>query len=324
MDAARSHLGTVLWIVAILVIALGSAGIVTAMDTQPPGGSRPELTARGDARVSAALDEVERVLSAVAADVDALSVEGRGALAALNGTDLAVVSAAVERGDAVIESLRTDSAALADILRAVPLVGTPAGDYELSNEVRNRYQRLADAAANVTGLEGAWARLTIGSLAASRMSARLADHDQAVLDAADLGRRAKYADAVKTLGRADEALAAAGTQRDRLAATVDVSTLDEWIARNGDYDTALRDLYVALRDSKGRVTRDVRAAIAAEGRAKDRLPPDTRGMVLIMADIGRGGMNDAVIAIERVRGALADALTDPIVGPSGSPMPSPS
>jgi hypothetical protein len=31
-------------------------------------------------------------------------------------------------------------------------------------------------------------------------------------------------------------------------------------------------------------------------------------MVLIMADIGRGGMNEAVIAIEEARGQLAEAL----------------
>jgi hypothetical protein len=63
-----------------------------------------------------------------------------------------------------------------------------------------------------------------------------------------------------------------------------------------------------LRDVGGRVTGSVREAVAAEEAARARLPPDARGMVLIMADIGRGGMNGAVIAIEEARGRLADAL----------------
>ena len=45
----------------------------------------------------------------------------------------------------------------------------------------------------------------------------------------------------------------------------------------------------------------------AEREAKDRLPPDSRGLIIIMADIGRGGMNGAVITIEEARGALAAA-----------------
>lgn len=322
MDTVTPRLSAVLWVVAVLAIALGAAGIVTAMEAQPPGGSRPELTTRGDARASAALDEVEAALRPVAADVDALGTEARGALAALNGTDLATVEAAVERGDALVDSIRSGSAAVQAALAAVPIVHTPAADYELSDAVRARYARLFSAAQDVERLDGAWAGLTLGSLAASRLSARLADHDDAVLKAAEQGRRARYGDAIKTLDDADAALDAARKQRDQLAKTVDVTTLDEWIARNAEYDTALRDLYGALRAGKGKVTKDVRAAIAAEAAAKDRLPPDNRGMVLIMSDIGRGGMNDAVVTIERARGELADALGT--VGASDAPSPAPS
>lgn len=308
MNTARSRVSAVLWVVAVLAIALGAAGIVTAMDTQPPGASRPELTMRGDAEVTAALDQVEAALASVATDVESLGVEARGALAALNGTDLATVEAAVARGDELVQSIRTGSKAVDEALAQVPIVGTAQADYELSDGVRARYERLAGATSHVRGLDTAWARLTIGSLAASRLSARLGEHDDAVLEAADQGRHAKYADAVKTLDRADDALTDAKTQRDQLAKSVDVSTLDQWIARNADYDAALRKLYVALRGVKGKVTKDVRAAVAAEQAAKDRLPPDNRGMVLIMSDIGRGGMNDAVVAIEEARGQLADAL----------------
>jgi hypothetical protein len=104
-----------------------------------------------------------------------------------------------------------------------------------------------------------------------------------------------------------------------------VTTLDSWLDRNAEYDAALRRLYLALDDLGGRVTNEVREARAAERLARDRLPPDGRGMILIMAEIGRGGMNGAVIAIEEVRGALLKALEEaaatasPDTAPTASP-----
>ena len=52
----------------------------------------------------------------------------------------------------------------------------------------------------------------------------------------------------------------------------------------------------------------VRAAYREESAAREQLPPDTRGLVVIVADIGRGGLNQAVIAIEQARGRLNLAL----------------
>ena len=80
-----------------------------------------------------------------------------------------------------------------------------------------------------------------------------------------------------------------------------MTVLDQWLDRNAAYDRALRDLYTVIPKVGSRVTDAVRKAIAAEQAAKDRLPPDTRGLVVIMAEIGRGGMNGAVIAIEEAR-----------------------
>ena len=67
--------------------------------------------------------------------------------------------------------------------------------------------------------------------------------------------------------------------------------------------------------ASGRVNSAVRKAMTEERKAKDRLPPDTRGLVLIMAEIGRGGMNGAVIAIEEARGQLSAALAEPAPSP---------
>ncbi len=308
--ALRRRLAALGWVGAIIVISLGAAGLVTAMDPPPAGGARPELTRRGDSLVTPALDAVEDDLQQLATDVAALGTEARGALAALNGSDLVTVQAAISAGDDLVDVIRRRTTAVRAALDAVPLLGTPEAAYQVSAAARDRQARLRDALGVTSDLDAAWARLTTGSLAASRLSARLADHDDAVVAAAALGRAAEYDDAVVTLDEADQAIAAARALRDQLAATVDVSTLDRWLDLNANYDAALRGLYLALRDVGGRVTDEVREAIAAERAAKDRLPPDGRGMVLIMAEIGLGGMNSAVIAIEEARGQLADALAD--------------
>jgi hypothetical protein len=321
MISVRRVLAAIAWLGAVLVIALGAAGIVTGMDSQPAGGARPELTVRGDAMVTPVLDAAEADLVVLADDVAALGIEARGALAALNGTDLETVEEAVVAGDELVDAIRTRAQAVREALDATPLIGTPEAGYTVSDAVRDRHARLVAAVATTSDLDAAWARLTTGSLAASRLSARLTAHDEAVLAAAEQGRNADYDQAVATLDDADAAIAEARTLRDRLAATVDVTTLDAWLDRNADYDAALRGLYLALQDVGGRVTDDVRAAIDAERAAKDRLPPDGRGMILIMAEIGRGGMNSAVIAIEEARGALSEALADAAASPSPDDTP---
>lgn len=316
--------GTLLWVVAAVAIALGAAGLVTAMDPPPSESGRADLTAEGDALVDPALDAIEADLADLAADVDALGVQARGALASLTGPDFETMEAAIAAGDGRLLEVTIGAAAIRSALADVPIVGTPEADYRLSPAVRARYDRLAEAVGKVDGLETAWAGLSTGSLAASRLSALLAEHDQAVLDAAEQGRDADYVAAMETLDRADQAITDARTLRDALAKTVDVAVLDEWLDRNAAYDVALRELYAAIDGVGGRVTDRVRDAIAGEKAAKARLPGDSRGLILIMSEIGRGGINHAVIAIEEARGALADALEPPPSDtPSGEPTAAP-
>ena len=103
------------------------------------------------------------------------------------------------------------------------------------------------------------------------------------------------------------------SMRDRLKATVDVTMLDHWLERSHAYDVALRALYDAVR--RGASTEDIRRAMEKEQAAKDRLPPDTRALVLIMADIGQGGINDAAADIEQAHSDLEEALAPPVATP---------
>ena len=304
------------WLAAVIVIAFGAAGIVAGMDAPATTGAYPWQTSRDDVPVGKQLDAITTQLKDVSVQLDALGIQARGALSALVANDQTRAATALETGDALVADIREKSLAIGVALSDVPLIGTPAAEYRLGPAVRERHAGLVGALAETRGIDQAWARLAVGSASASRLSELLATHDETVLKAAAKGRDADYAAALTILDEADGYIADSRALRNRLANTIDVTTLDEWLDRSEGYDVALRNLYDTLRKSDGRVTDAVRRAMTAEREARDRLPPDTRGLVVIMAEIGRGGMNGAVIAIEQARGELADDLTESEASPA--------
>jgi hypothetical protein len=307
------------WLAIIVVIALGAAGLVTALDHPPGTAARSDLTTAGDAEVNRMLDAASDDLQGLADQVEALGIQARGALAALNGTDTAVGEEAIAKGDALVTDVIQRTRALRQRLASVPYVGTPDAGLRVSASTVARHAALVAALDATDGLDASWARLSVGAVAATKMSTLLAEHDRLVGQAAERGRNAKYAEAIKLIDQADGQLATARTVRNQLANTVEVSVLDEWIARNAAYDVALRDLYSAISKVGRKVTATVKAAVKAEAAARANLPPDRRALVVIMADIGRGGMNGAVIAIEEARATLTDALDADVA--AGSPEP---
>lgn len=307
----RQIVFAIAWLAAVLVIALGAAGIVAGMDAPATAGSRPWQTARDDVLVDQELDAIAAQLQDLSAELDALGIQARGALSALVANDQSSATTALATGDALVADIRTRSQAIAQAFADLPLIGTPAAEYRIGPAVRERHARLAAALAGAGGVDEAWAGLSVGSASAARLSELLATHDETVLEAAAKGRSADYAAALAILDEADSLIADSRALRDRLRSTVDVATLDGWLDRSEAYDLALRELYDALRKSDGRVTATVRRAMTEERKARDQLPPDTRGLVVIMAEIGRGGMNGAIIEIEQARGELADALIEP-------------
>ncbi len=307
---------TAAWLVAAIAIGLGGAGLVAAVD---PGTNRvalAELAFGADALVTPRLDAAEAGIAGLGDAVDSLGTLARGALAAMVAGQPDTVDATLAEGDALLASLAAQTAAISADLAGVPHAGTPSADLHLSPAVQARHARLTAALAATEGLDDAWQRLAIGAAAAGRLAAQLSEHDRLVGEAAAQGRDAKYKAAISTLRDAVAILDASRAARDRLAATVDVTVLDEWLARNEAYDAALTELY-ELSPFPAKVTKAIKDAIAAEAAARERLPPDSRGFTLIMAEIGQGGLNSAVIAIETAKAALASALLP-------EPTPSPS
>jgi tetratricopeptide (TPR) repeat protein len=295
------------WLVIAALVALGAAGIVGAMAHLPGTPSRAELTYAGDQAIEPGLDAAEASLIELAGQVRQLSELGRDALTALVGRDIETLATTVSDGETLAATIQRQADEIRVKLDGLPGVG-PGDELILSADTRARYSRALQALAPTDGLAAAWSRLAVGSVAATRITGLLTDHDLTTADAAALGRTGKYAEALERLAESDRMIFDARNLRDTLAATVDVTTLGQWLDLNAEYDAALRHLYQAILDSKGKVTADVKAAYDAEAAARKRLPADTKALVIIIAEIGRGGLNQAVIAIEEARGELDAAL----------------
>jgi hypothetical protein len=318
-DGLGRLLGGVVWLAIILAIALGASGIVTGMDHPPGSAGRTDITFDGDAEVTARLDGAESDLVALAAQVESLGTQARGALAALNGSDAAASEQAIAAGDRLVTDVIVRTATIRRELADIPYIGSPTAGLIVSDAVVARHAALVAALDATDGLDADWSRVTAGSVAAAKMSAYLAEHDRLIGEAAKKGRLAKYDAAIEFIDQAALQLAGAHDQRNDLVRTVDVTVLDEWLTRNENYDVALKNLYTEFKKVGKKVTAATRAAVKAELDARARLPPDTRGLVIIMADIGRAGMNGAVIDIEEARAKLADALEASQPAPSGAP-----
>ena len=325
MPAMSRFLGravlAVVWLSVVAVVSVGGAGLVAAMANQPGTPARAELTAEGDAVAGAALDGALLELTSLTKEVERLGELGRGALTALVAGDFAALDAAVTEGEALARTIDTHSATIQEALRLIPGTG---GNEALTWSPETIARRdLALAAVRATGgLEVGWARFAAGSTVANRLTVLLTGHDTTAGKAAAAGRDGKYAAALETLAEAQAMLTEAKGLRDRLANTVDVTTLTQWIDRNDEYDTALARLYRATVAAQGRVTDELKAAFEAELKAHALLPSNTSGLVIILAEIGRGGLNQAVIGIEETRATLqvaVDRLTPPTASGSGEP-----
>jgi hypothetical protein len=307
VQVVKAVLAGVVWLFVAVLIALGGAGVVAAMNHVPATDARPELTWDADQAAKAKLDEATDRLESLTESVESLGSFGRQALAAVVAGDVDQVNETVAAGSLQLGAITAARTELDAILEDIPDVGT-GSDLAISPEIQDRFDGLVPTPEFTDGLEDDWRLFTGRALDAANLNALLARHDQETAAAAQQGSQEKYPQAVLLLDTSDATIRQAKAIRDRLAATTDVSTLSRWIERNEAYDTALRNLYEVLIDADGEVTNAVRDAFSHEQAARKRLPVDTRPLVVIMADVAQGGLNQVVISIEETRQSLSDAL----------------
>jgi hypothetical protein len=295
------------WLAAAVVLSFGSAGIIAGMSQSPANGGRPELTWAADQAVEPGLSAASTDLSLLSAEVDQLGGLGRDAIAELIDRNSAQLATTIASGSTLTASIGRDTAALRVKLAALPVVGT-GDETMIGADMRRRYDAISVALSTTAGLQSSWLQLTSGSASATALTGDLADHDTEAAQAVKLGSTAQYARAVAAMARAEASLASATKRRDALANTVDVTILSEWIDRNQAFDTAATTLYQLLVASPHKVTPAIRSAFNSLTLAKDNLPPDTKGLVVILDDLARGGLNQAVIQIEDAKYSLANAV----------------
>lgn len=297
-------------------MALGSAGLVAALDHRPGSAARAELTWAADEAVRGPLDAIVVDLDLLATDFTGLGGQGRGALAALVATDPDALEAALSLGGSLVARIGVETMELQHRIKELPGTG-PGAEGRLSAAILGRLSTVTRALEQTGGTARTWATLSNGATVAARLTRLLADHDQSSGLAVQKGSQGNYREALAPLDLADAALAQARSLRDQLANTTDVSTLNQWLDRNAAIDAALRRLYTALSAGGGKVTDDVRRAVDEVRTAQQRLPSDTRALVVIMSDIARAGLNEAVIRIEETRGRLAGIIA--LLAPAPSP-----
>ena len=293
------------WLTAVLLIAVGVGGVATAATPVPDEQHRPELYARAEAALAPGLAAITIDLEALQVQAERLATTSRRALVDLAARDAEAVSGDLDAGDAIVLEVGTLATRVDAALRRLPY--GVASD-RLSPRMEARLVAVVDAVDAVRPLAGDWGRLSGAAVPAISITSHLEQHDVTAFEATQEGAAGRYAAALERLTGATAELDAAKVIRDRLAQSVDTSTLDAWIERNRTYDTALVRLYTALEASPDHATPEALAAFAEVEAAQKLLPPDTRALIVIIGDLAQGGLNQAAIAVEEARGALTAAV----------------
>ena len=294
------------WLLAAIVLGLGGAGVVARGDNFAGDEHRPELTWRYDQAMARGIGEATEEARRIAEATDKLADAARSALVHLLAGQTDDVANDLARGQVWTTDITRRGDAVETIVAELPFLDSPQ---LVSSGTRARIEALHQIVDSTRPLPDRWLQLEQATVPAVEVTAVLQAHDVTAFEASQAGVREDYEEALAILADAIAKLDQVATMRDRLAPVVDVTTLTEWIDRNRAHDEALRELYQALLGTEGRVTDEVRAAIEKYDRARELLPPDTRALVVILGDIALGGVNQAAIAIETVRGTVGIAMT---------------
>lgn len=298
-----------IWTLLFAVLAAGGAGLLGQAWHAPGSPARAELTSLGDTALDARLDVATQRLTDIAAEVEKLASEARIALEEVASSDPTKLRESLQRGTQAATSIDAASSELRDSLTGLP-GEDEAAVLEFSNASLVRRSAVLTAIDAASSLTGHWRQVAARATEVANLTALFSRHDTTVLAAAASGRRRDYAEAIGVLDQALLTVVDIQTLRVRLIAGSEGTVLDEWIQRNAAYDAALRALYAALRESGNTVTAKVQSRYRGEQIARERLPPDRRTIVVIIAEVARNGLTQAVVAIDDAHGRIDEALAE--------------
>lgn len=306
---AASLISVIAWTMLAIAVSLGSAGIASRLSHPPGGPARAELTWSADSALGVRLDAATASLKDIAANVDRMNDASKAALASVANVDPTELKTNLEKGNGAAVLISQATLALRTSLAGLPGDG-PGAATTFSNPVLVRRAQILAAMDAALSLAQSWNSVTARSLDAARAAGLLNSHNQTIADATALGRAAKYKDAVAKIETAKITLQDITSLRDEIVTGGDVTVLDDWIQINQAFDDALEALYVALDAAHGRNTLNVQDAYRNEQNAFNNLPKDNRAIVVIVAQIAQGGLNQAVIAINDAQGRIEAALAE--------------
>jgi hypothetical protein len=296
------------WTLLLVVIAASGAGLAGLAWHAPGGPARAELTYAGDAALGSRLDTAQATLESISSDVQQLASEAKSALEEVTSPDPKRLQSGLARGDTIAASIEDKAHELAGSFADLP-GAEPDAVLRYSNATLVRRAAILAAIQASSGLAASWHTVAARAADTSRLTDLISQHDSTVLQATQHGVNSQFKNAVTTIDGALAVMATIESLRKRLVAADD-TVLDEWIQRTKTYDLALQHLYAALVQSKGKVTIDVQSARREERDAFNQLPPDRRTIVLIISEVTRNGLTQAVLAIDDASGRLDEALSD--------------
>ncbi len=318
-DRFRRWLGRVLagltWLGLAAAVALGSAGVVAATQHSPAAGGRPELTWGADQSLKARLDASVRALVTLNDQVEHIGTLARSARSAVSQVSAADLGADVEGGNAAVLAIDAGAAKLNgglgcqswDAAREAELAKT------YSSDMIDRYHQVCLAIASVAPIHDSWDGLVASGRVAMQVAADINDHDTVTQGALKSATAGRYSDAIAQLDAAAASITDATRIATLLAKVADVSTLQDWLTRTKNMDDALRLLWQTVRDSNGRVTSQVKAALKNVADVKALLPDGNAVLAVVMYELGVQMTADG-ISIEVARGQLSSALSDLVGG----------
>jgi hypothetical protein len=303
--ALSAALGRLIVTAALLLVALGGAGLAVAADLPHTDEYRPELTARADRLFEPWQARMAEQLNVANDALSELSRAGREILGDLYSQDVTTLEASLGRG----AQLSSDAAAAREALLEVRLrQARELPDRRLGGPNRSLLAGVDQAIETLAAVPGAWHRLDASAGTVAGLLRAMKDHDDLVFEATTAGRDARWQDALVLLARADASLGEAADIRDRLAQTTDVSTLDELLRRYAAYDDALAGLYGALDGGASPDGDEVAALEAAVAAAQSALPADSSAVSVVVADAFGPAVAETLVVIEEARGVVAETL----------------
>jgi hypothetical protein len=295
------------WTVLLALLAVSGAGLLGQAFHAPGSPARAELTWDGDTSLGVRLDAAGAQLTVIASEITALAADAKTALGEVASTDPSRLRAALEDGGAIATRIDAQTKDLRTSMVGLPGDG-PTAPIDYSNATLVRRSAILAAIDAASGVASRWQSVTGRAVDAADVVSLISQHDQTVVSAAQLGVAGNYAATIPILDAALDTINAVHDLRVRLITTTDRTVLDEWIDRNAAYDKALRTLYAALVKSNGKITIEVQAARREEQLAFNNLPPDRRTIIVIVSEVARGGLTQAVLAIEAAHGRIDAAL----------------